>query len=156
MHQTLCEWDKGSGYDSVVQCLLSVCMLCLACAEGSGLHPQCWGNKGDAVEIVTTNLTGLYGTADSGVKQSLWKTVCVSSDMFSAYNPHRISCQSYCISSPAPNILWTAIFLGWTNLPGMGCWLFSTRSDVPAPFRCHLLPGHWSSKVISPSRLQFS
>lgn len=60
-------------------------MLCLACAEGSGLHPQCWGNKGDAIAIVTTNLTGLYGMADSGTKQSLWKMVCVSSDMFSAF-----------------------------------------------------------------------
>lgn len=85
MHQALCEWEEGSGYDSVVQCLLSVCMLCLGCAEGSGLHPQCGGNKGDATAMVTTNLTGLYGMADAGVKQSLWKVVCVSSDMLAAF-----------------------------------------------------------------------
>lgn len=66
-------------------CLLSVCMLCLGCAKGSGLHAQCGGNKGDATAMVTTNLTGLYGMADAGVKQSLWKVVCVSSDMLAAF-----------------------------------------------------------------------
>lgn len=30
-------------------------------------------------------LLGLYGMADAGVKQSLWKVVCVSSDMLAAF-----------------------------------------------------------------------
>lgn len=115
---------------------------------GSGLHPRPWENKGDVVTIITTNLIGLYGVAEvSGVKrQSLWRVVCASSDMFSDFLQGPITLVGPLVKAfllPCQIYSGLSAFQSLTTLPGTGCWLV-----FQVCLGWHFLSDHCSRKLV--------